>query len=168
MTIKRDFILHRNSSEEGRQGRKIELLVLHSMDGFYKSTVEWFKNPKTAVVAHYLISKKGEISQMLKDGWAGYHAGDYETNLRSIGIELEDEKKGEAWVYPKEEIKALRWLVKRLCKKYKIPKDKEHILLHKDITPERDDPVGNFDLDWIASFKTSYLRSVGRNDLSIS
>lgn len=150
MKIKKDLITHTNGHERTRRGNKIEFIVLHSMDGFFESTITYFKNPATTVSAHYLISKSGEILQMLEDTWTGYHAGNFDINLRSVGIELEDEKKRENWIYPKEEIKALKWLVNKLCRKYKISKDENHILLHKNLDPKnRTDPVGNFDINWV-------------------
>ncbi len=86
---------------------------------------------------------------MLEDDWVGYHAGIYDINLKSIGIELEDEAKRDEWIYPKKEIETLKSLVAKLCKEYKIPRDKGHILLHKNLVSDRIDPVGNFDLAWI-------------------
>ncbi len=149
MIIKQDFLTHPNCFETSRQGNKIDTIVLHSMDGFYQGTIDWFKNPQTVVSAHYLISKDGQLLQMLKDEWVGYHVGIYEINLKSIGIEMEDEKKREEWVYPQAEIKSLHLLVDHLCAKYKIPKDKDHILLHKNLSPDRTDPVGKFDIKWV-------------------
>ncbi len=149
MRVKKDLILHENSYEIVATQRIIDRIVLHSMDGFFQSTIEYFKNPQTTVSSHYLISKGGEIVQMLKDSWTGYHAGGYEINKRSIGIELEDEGKRDTWIYPRKEIESLQWLVNSLCRKYNIPKDIDHILLHKNISADRADPVGNFKIRWV-------------------
>jgi len=132
---------------------RIKTIVLHSMDGFYDSTVKYFQNNDRGVSAHYCISKSGKITQCVLDKDIAQHAGSYNTN--SIGIELEDEHKRADWVYPPEEVAALKELVKKLCTDYNIPADTDHILLHKNLDPtRRTDPVGNFDIRWVLQTST--------------
>jgi len=136
-------------------------IVLHSMGGFFKGTQSWFKNPDAKASANYLISKEGDILQMVDEtkGDMAWHAGITDPgkcpawaspnpNFYCIGIELEDEKQGANWRYPEAQKQALRELVNFLMGKYSIAKD--HVLLHRELNPSRrSDPVGDFSFDWL-------------------
>lgn len=126
------------------RSQNIRGVVIHSMDGFYNGTISWFKNPDAQVSAHYLISKSGEVRQMVEDKDTAWHAGNY--NPYTIGIELEDERKRQEYIYPQAQINALKELLKELRGKY----GNLEILLHKEIQSNRSDPVGNFDRSWIS------------------
>ena len=105
-------------------------------------SIERLKNPKYKVSCHYLINRKGEIIQLVKDKKVAWHAGKSKwkknTNLNknSIGIELVN--KGHEFGYqnfsPKQ-ISSLIRLCKYLKKKYLIKK--ENFLGHSDIAPLR-------------------------------
>ena len=105
-------------------------------------SIKRLKNPKYKVSCHYLINRKGEIIQLVKDKNIAWHAGKSKwkkiTNLNkdSIGIELVN--KGHEFGYqnfsPKQ-IKSLIRLCKNLKKKYFIKK--ENFLGHSDIAPLR-------------------------------
>lgn len=73
---------------KGRRGKAITHIVIHATDGWYEGTRSWFKNPKSQVSAHYLISKTGEAVQMCLEENAAWHCG--LANNFTIGIELED------------------------------------------------------------------------------
>lgn len=77
---------------KGRGGKKITHIVIHAMAGYYKGSIAWFLNPKAKVSAHYLISKKGEVIQMVKDEDKAWHCN--KANGFTIGIELEDRDPG--------------------------------------------------------------------------
>lgn len=158
MNITQDLIKV-NYSPNGM--KEIKGIVIHSMGGFFKGTQSWFKNPQAQASAHYIISKQGDILQMVDETKMNmaWHAGIYDTgkcpswaltnpNWYCIGIELEDEKQGANWKYPEAEKQALRDLVNFLVGKYSIPKDR--ILLHRELNPSRrSDPVGDFSFDWL-------------------
>lgn len=58
---------------DGRRGSKPELIVCHITDGSYAGAVSWLCNPKSSGSSHYVVSRKGEVVQLvdLKDGaWA--------------------------------------------------------------------------------------------------
>lgn len=142
-----------------KASRNILGIVLHSMGGFQSGSIAWFKNPQAQASAHFCISKSGEIVRTVEEKNIAWHAGIFDEpiaawlkpnpNNVTIGIELEDEKKTD-WSYPQAQRDALRWLVDDLCRKYSIPKDAEHILLHKNLNPSRrSDPVGSFSLGWV-------------------
>lgn len=133
------------------RAKKINAIVFHSMEGFYNGTISWFKNPDAKVSAHFLVAKSGEVRQMVRLEDCAWHAGAY--NDRSIGIELEDEMKGANYVYTVAQIVAVRELVKWLRQTY----GDLQLLLHKDLSAKRHDPVGNFSLDWFINSTSSNI-----------
>lgn len=139
--------------------REVRGIVLHSMDGFYKGTISWFRNPQNTVSsAHVLISKEGEVRQMVKDTDMAWHAGIYDAgkcpdwalpnpNQYCLGVELEDEKDPN-WNYPEPQRQALRDYLALKMNAYDIPR--ERLLLHRNLNPSRrSDPVGQFSWNWV-------------------
>jgi hypothetical protein len=134
------------------------VIIIHSMDGFYQGSISWFRNPKSGGSTQYLISKEGEVRQMVRDdhsSWncmgmtSEYGAKTYWNDI-SLSIELEDEGKRGDWRYTDAQIKALRELCDMKSAQYGIPLDEKHVLLHKNLDPaRRSDPVGNFDIKWV-------------------
>lgn len=71
----------------GRSGRNIEFVVIHynmgdlSIDGCYDT---W---QTRAASAHYQVQSDGIIGQLVWDANTAWHAGNWDANCRSIGIE---------------------------------------------------------------------------------
>ena len=55
-----------NYKVANRTKKEITHTVIHAMSGSYLGTIEWFKNPSTRVSVHYVISKEGHITQMVR------------------------------------------------------------------------------------------------------
>ena len=51
------------------------ILVIHATAGLMPGTLSWLTNLKSGVSCHYLITKKGEIYQLVKDEDVAWHAG---------------------------------------------------------------------------------------------
>lgn len=77
--------------KKGRRGQKINYLVIHTMQGSYEGTRAWFLNQRSQVSAHYILSKRGDITQMVKEEDSAWHCS--MANPITIGIELEDMSK---------------------------------------------------------------------------
>lgn len=71
----------------GRSGRSIECVVLHyndgdlTIDGCYDT---WQTRPASA---HYQVQSDGVVGQLVWDGNTAWHAGNWDANCKSIGIE---------------------------------------------------------------------------------
>lgn len=74
--------------KKGRRSPSVTHLVIHTMQGSFQGTKSWFLNYKAQVSAHYLVSKKGELLQMVKEEDTAWHV--CLANPFTIGIELED------------------------------------------------------------------------------
>jgi N-acetylmuramoyl-L-alanine amidase len=126
-----------------RKKKNIQFIVIHytGMQSEIES-LERLKSIKSKVSCHYLINRKGRITQMVKDSKIAWHAGKSKwknlknLNAKSIGIELVN--KGHEFGYQnftKVQIRSLINLCKLLKKKYRIKK--ENFLGHSDIAPLR-------------------------------
>ena len=51
--------------------------------------MRWLRNPRSHGSSHYVVSKRGEIVQLVSTTDVAWRAGNRRTNLRSIGIEHE-------------------------------------------------------------------------------
>jgi len=149
-----------NYSKKLRLKSQIKFVIFHytGMQSEIES-INRLKNPKYKVSCHYLINRKGEIIQMVKDKNIAWHAGKsrwkkfINLNNKSIGIELVN--RGHQFGYQKfsiKQIKSLIFLCKRLKKKYAIKA--ENFLGHSDIAPLRkSDPGEKFPWKQLSSQK---------------
>ena len=137
-----------NRSRNPRARNDIKFVIIHytGMQSEIES-IKRLKNPKAKVSCHYVISRKGQVTQMVKDKFIAWHAGKsmwkkfINLNNHSIGIELVN--KGHEFGYQnfsKKQIKNLIKLCVYLKKKYSIKK--ENFLGHSDIAPLRKSDPG--------------------------
>lgn len=122
----------------GRSGKKIIAIVLHITAGLYPGCLSWMRNPAAKASAHYLVTKSGEIYQMVQDADTSWHAGfvnrptwklydGTNPNRYTLGIEFECLSGGEL---TEAQYQAGLWLIQELAQKYGIPVDEEHIIGH--------------------------------------
>ncbi len=67
--------------------RQINLIVIHDIEGSYASAIATFQDPARAGSAHYVIGAQGQVAQMVQEHDIAWHAGNWDYNTRSIGIE---------------------------------------------------------------------------------
>lgn len=116
-----------------REGTKIDSLVLHAMAGSYEGSMRW-ANDSADTSFHYGVSQTGRVGQAVDEQWAAWHAGNWNMNKRSVGIEHEDFQKAtvdSTWMTPRMFEESTK-LAAYLCKKYSIPVSR--IYLHKQVT----------------------------------
>ena len=126
-----------------RNGRPITVLLLHATAG--RNSRDWLCNPrpvnrKTGLVdphlrvsAHYLITKKGEVLQLVDEANCAWHAGASQwhgvddnngtLNDESVGIELENMNDG-VDPYPPEQLAAAVKLSQEIVARYTIIRDR--------------------------------------------
>jgi hypothetical protein len=148
-----------------RKPGDIHYIVIHVTDGSYVGAVAWFLNPQSHVSSHYVISREGDITQVVARRDVAWHSGNHVMNAESIGIEHEGTTDDPAG-FTDAEYRASAHLVAWLAHVYDIPIDRAHVLGHSDV-PDPSDPTqgGGIDhhtdpgqyWDW-----TKYLRLVRR------
>ncbi len=133
-------------------GNKINYVIIHTTQGSYAGAISWFQNPASKVSAHYVIrSRDGEITQMVRHKDIGWHAGNWEYNKRSIGVEHAGYVSDPAW-YTDSMYRASAALTRWICDTYGIPKNRNHILAHSEVPgATHTDPGPHWDWNYYMS-----------------
>ncbi|GAB2760583.1 N-acetylmuramoyl-L-alanine amidase [Streptomyces bullii] len=133
----------------------IDMVVVHVTQGSFDSAVEVFQDPGHGAASHYIVRQDGHIAQMIRELDVAFHAGNRAYNERSVGIEHE------GFVDRPEDLtdemyEASARLTARICARYDIPVDREHIIGHVEVPgTDHTDPGPHWDWD-------RYMRLVRR------
>jgi hypothetical protein len=143
----------------GRQGHQIKCIVIHSIVGSLNSCIKTFQDPKRLASAHYGVGLDGRVVQFVLDENTAWHAGNWNVNLESIGIEHEDNAK------PYDARTDLLYqksaeLVAELCRKYAVPCDRAHIKKHMEVSSHATACPAGLDIDRIVSQAKAILEQV--------
>src|SRR5690349_10918496 len=92
--------IYKSPNHSSRGGKAPSILVIHATAGGLKGSIDWLCNPANRVSAHYVISKTGQVYQLVDEDRAAWHAGNAlwdghtDINERSIGIEIANANDG--------------------------------------------------------------------------
>ncbi|MEU2337119.1 N-acetylmuramoyl-L-alanine amidase [Streptomyces sp. NPDC006654] len=142
---------------------RIDRVIVHVAQQSYAGTLATFQNPKQRVSAHYLVrSADGHVAQCVRETDIAWHAGNWDYNTRSIGIEHE------GWVDRPEYFTDLLYaesarLTASICERYGIPKDREHVIGHVEV-PGTDHTDPGVHWDWSRYMKLIGLASLDSPD----
>jgi N-acetyl-anhydromuramyl-L-alanine amidase AmpD len=108
-------------------------VIIHTVQGSWSSAINWFNDSRAGVSAHYTVrSNDGHIGQSLEEKDIGYHAGNWTHNQTSVGIEHEGFISDPSW-YTAAMYRSSARLTAYLCRKYRIPVDRNHIFGHNEV-----------------------------------
>ncbi|MEV6162162.1 peptidoglycan recognition family protein [Streptomyces sp. NPDC052052] len=138
----------------------VDYVIIHVTQETFADTIGIFQNSAKQVSAHYVVrSADGYIAQCVREKNIAWHAGNWDYNTRSIGIEHE------GWVDQPEyftnamyEQSAL--LTASICDRYGIPKDRAHILGHAQVPGSTHTDPGS-EWDWVRYIRLVNLYSAG-------
>lgn len=78
------------ASDRPSQRHPVDLVVIHVTQTTFDKALTIFQNPKKHVSAHYVVrSSDGRVAQCVRETDIAWHAGNWEYNTRSVGIEHE-------------------------------------------------------------------------------
>lgn len=125
----------------------IDMVIIHVTQGSFASAVKAFQDPGHQAAAHYIVGQDGRVTQMIRELDVAYHAGNRDYNERSVGIEHEGfVDRPEDFTDKMYEASAL--LTARICARYDIPVDREHIIGHVEVPgTDHTDPGKHWDWD---------------------
>ncbi|MFJ1598651.1 N-acetylmuramoyl-L-alanine amidase [Streptomyces sp. NPDC088261] len=111
----------------------VDSIVIHDTEGSWDTTLKLVQDP-TYVSWHYTLrSSDGHIAQHVPVKDVAWHAGNWYTNAKSVGLEHEGFLVApDAW-YTEAMYRTSARLVAYLAEKYDIPLDRQHILGHDTV-----------------------------------
>jgi N-acetyl-anhydromuramyl-L-alanine amidase AmpD/photosystem II stability/assembly factor-like uncharacterized protein len=118
---------------------RIDTIVIHTTEGSYAGSIAWFANPRARASAHYVVrSIDGQVTQVVHEKDIAWHAGNWDYNLRAVGIEHEAFENNCHW-YTDAMYRGSAQLAAYLAVKYLIPIDRKHIIGHYQV-PDPNNP----------------------------
>jgi N-acetyl-anhydromuramyl-L-alanine amidase AmpD len=129
------FLESGNRTETNRTARTIDQIVVHSTEGSFVGSVRWLRNRRSHGSAHYVVSRRGEVIQLVSTSDVAWHAGNRRTNRRSIGIEHEG--RAHQGGFPELQYRASARLAAYLAHRYGIPLDRRHVIAHGEVPHPR-------------------------------
>ncbi|MET0234029.1 MAG: N-acetylmuramoyl-L-alanine amidase [Kibdelosporangium sp.] len=132
----------------------VNVVVIHVTQEYYADTIAIFQNPAKKVSSHYLVrSGDGHIAQLVREKNVCWHAANWDYNTRSVGIEHEGWVDQPQW-FTSQMYAASAAITRSVCDRYRIPKDRAHIIGHNEVPgADHTDPGPLW--DW-----TRYIRLV--------
>ncbi|MFF0223920.1 N-acetylmuramoyl-L-alanine amidase [Streptomyces sp. NPDC004629] len=112
---------------------RIDSIVIHDTESSYESAINSFQTPGGGS-AHYVIrSSDGAVTQMVPTKDLSFQAGNYSTNMHSIGVEHEGYAAANGTWYTQVQYEASAELVRYLADRFGIPLDRQHIIGHDNV-----------------------------------
>jgi hypothetical protein len=121
----------RNYTVADRTLGDVTRLIIHVAQGGFASTYTWFKNPRAEASAHYVVSSTGRVAQMVPEQDIAWHAGNWDYNVTSIGIE----HAGYTNVthFRDAEYRGSAALAGSIARRWLIPPDRKHVIGHYQV-----------------------------------
>ena len=138
-----------NYSNYSRTGSDIHYVIVHTVQGSYSGCISWFQNSSAQVSAHYVVrSSDGQITQMVWEEDVAWHAGNWDYNLESIGIEHEGYVESPGTWYTEAMYSGSAALVADIVARTSVTADRSHILGHNEVPgATHTDPGSGWDWD---------------------
>jgi N-acetyl-anhydromuramyl-L-alanine amidase AmpD len=126
----------RNHTSTNRKLASVDRVVVHVTEGSFWGSVRWLRNRRSHGSSHYVVSRRGEIVQLVSTSDVAWHAGNRRYNSRSIGIEHE------GWTrrggFTRAQYRASARLTAWLAHRAGMPLDRRHVIGHDEVP----DPSG--------------------------
>jgi hypothetical protein len=116
----------------------VDMIIIHDTEGSFATAVSIFQDPASQVSAHYVVSNTGLVDQMVQEHDIAWHAGNWDYNTRSIGIEHE----GYAYTpgsFTVPEYQASAHISASICSRWGVPMDRTHVIGHDEV-PDPNNP----------------------------
>ncbi len=130
-----------NYSVANRGVGKISMVIVHTVQGSYNGCISWFQNTNAKVSAHFVVSKTGDVTQMVKEKDIGWHVGS--ENGYTVGIEHEGYVTDPNYVTP-QMLDASAKLTCYLLKKYQLPASKVGVKGHVELPNQTHTDPGKY------------------------
>ncbi|MFF3740935.1 N-acetylmuramoyl-L-alanine amidase [Streptomyces sp. NPDC002566] len=120
-------------SNRPANGIRIDSIVIHDTESSYASAVSTFQTPGGGAAHYVMRASDGAVTQMVPLKDLAFHAGNYSTNMHTVGIEHEGYAAHGATWYTEAQYEATAELVKYLAGRFGIPLDRQHVIGHDNV-----------------------------------
>jgi hypothetical protein len=116
---------------------QIDFIIIHDIEGTAASAIRAFQNPTRHGSSHYVISNRGQVTEMVAEKDIAWHAGNWDYNTHSIGIEHQ----GFAATggFTSAEYHASAHLAASICSRWGVPINRRHVIGHYQV-PDPNNP----------------------------
>ncbi len=125
------WLQSQNHTSTNRKLAKVDRVVVHVTEGSFWGSVRWLRNRRSHGSSHYVVSRKGEVVQLVSTSDVAWHAGNRRVNARSIGIEHE------GWTrrggFTRAQYRASARLTAYLARRAGMPLDRTHVIGHDEV-----------------------------------
>ena len=125
-----------NYTKASRKPSAIRYVVVHATEGPFWGSVWWLKNRRSHASATYLVSREGQIIQLVHLSDIAWHTGNARYNRESVGIE-EEGIVGDPAGFTTAEYRATARLAAWLARRSRIPIDRQHFIGHFEVPDPR-------------------------------
>ena len=162
-----------NYSNDSRNASDIDMVVIHTVQGGYSSCYNWFANCDAGASAHYVVrSSDGAVTQMVREADIAWHAGNWDYNARSVGIEHEGYVSDPGRWYTDAMYEGSAALVADIAARQGVPLDRSHVIGHDEVPDPYEpgryggagnhtDPGGGWDWDTFMFYVNGATGTVG-------
>jgi N-acetyl-anhydromuramyl-L-alanine amidase AmpD len=120
-----------NHTSSARPINKVDRIVVHVTEGSFWGSVRWLRNHRSHGSSHYVISRGGDIVQLVSTSDVAWHAGNGWVNRHSIGIEHEGYTRRGG--FTAAQYRASAQLVAYLAARAQMPLDRRHVIGHAEV-----------------------------------
>ena len=131
-----------NRTSSARKISSVDRIVIHVTEGSFWGSVRWLRNHRSHGSSHYVISRGGDVVQLVSTSDVAWHAGSRWVNRHSIGIEHEGFTARGGFTQAQYEASAK--LVAYLAARAGMPVDRRHVIGHAEV-PSPGGGVGGSD-----------------------
>jgi N-acetyl-anhydromuramyl-L-alanine amidase AmpD len=132
-----------NKTSSARKLSSVERIVIHVTEGSFWGSVRWLTNTRSRGSSHYIVSRHGEVVQLVSTSDVAWHAGNRWVNRHSIGIEHEGWTRRGGFTQAQYEASAR--LIAFLATRARLPIDRRHIIGHDEVPDPDGTGFGGFD-----------------------
>lgn len=158
---------HPSPNFSDRDGFDIQAVVIHIFAGSLDGTTDWLQRRKSQVSYHYGIGVRGNVRSFVRPQDRAWHAGSVSEgatfqlrtrypavnpNKYTIGIGHEGHG---ILPWTQEMWDASVSLTRSVCDVFNIPKDRDHILLHREIRLNKTCPG-----EWLVENIDRYMKEL--------
>ncbi|WP_407563456.1 N-acetylmuramoyl-L-alanine amidase [Streptomyces sp. 184] len=113
--------------------QRIRYIVVHDTEGGYDGSVQAVQDPEFVSWHYTLRSSDGHVAQHVRTRDVAWHAGNWQVNAQSIGLEHEARLTDpDAW-FTEAMYRSSARLVRYLAHEYDVPLNRQHVIGHDNV-----------------------------------